>query len=670
VAAAALGLAASVACGPAPVDPRDEKPPSGGWRAGVTGVAPTAGTPGAPGLPDASVPGSDPDAGTTGFPGEDCDGFDNNYNGLIDEAIDLEPCELDEGGWGDTRCLDGELVCTECEPGIARSEDCGCDIKSVQLCSERGFWLPMGACDGCEQPAEPCEVCTPGERRLHRCDGCLPGEDCGATCMGAIWRCTSGCEWEQVSSCTEVPAVCDEDAYQEEACGQCGARTLACDGCFWTYGPCLDQGPCMPGESRTAPCISAGCGDGLTSTLVCGPACQWPSNPTCTGCLIGEIKTEKTECLTGFPCGEEVVQAECKKGPPIPLCDGAVTVFEGAYDIVEEVQSCELPCYPGQGIGCVDAEGQPGGLDVVCSETCEPPPPGAGDCVGGGCGCGGGCVPSEASTPCGCGAIEVTTVGCEVVLDPLDPYAMPEFVEKVTVDNTACPECKPDDILEIDCTDEVGQCGTFIMECEGDTCSYPDEIPPEEIELICFPKPTACVPNEAAVQEVTCGVGACEQTYTTTSTCNPDGCSWTVESTQDGSCPPCRQGETKQVDCTTAAGECGQMELTCDAACEWPHPSGECVPKPSACVPGDSAVQSFSCGDSACGATFSVRQTCAPDGCSYITEQDRSTCPECEAGQSEVTDEECIPGWPICGRKERICADDCTWQMLACPPCG
>ncbi len=124
------------------------------------------------------------------------------------------------------------------------------------------------------------------------------------------------------------------------------------------------------------------------------------------------------------------------------------------------------------------------------------------------------------------------------------------------------------------------------------------------------------------------------------------------------------------MDCITPTGECGEVDMVCSAACEWPEPTGECVPKPEACVPGQQVIDDVSCGDDTCGATYKITKTCAPDGCSWKTEQDQATCPECQQGQTETTATECITGFPICGFKERVCDQNCEWKYLACPPCG
>ena len=235
-----------------------------GWIASCTGTisdwssASTAGA-GDEGEEEGQDPSDDTGGGSA--PGdafadqEVCDGWDNDGDGLIDEDTGGDVCtpefstmeQPDELTW---RCIRGDLVCTECAPGAERLADCGCNIARVDVCDERGRWL-FGVCDGCEQPFVPCE-CTPGESKIERCDTCV-GDDCGATCVGAEYRCNDDCQWELVEDCATREPECDRDQFLEDPCGNCGTRHTVCDGCFWVVGKCEEQGVCSPGDSLRVP---------------------------------------------------------------------------------------------------------------------------------------------------------------------------------------------------------------------------------------------------------------------------------------------------------------------------------------------------------------------------------------------------------------------------------
>ena len=652
------------ACGPALTD--DRKPTQDSeWPVGVavepdheTTIAPVT-----PAIDQVEPPPAE----------EQCNGLDDDGDGLVDELPTDTPCPLDDGTDGVLRCLLGQWTCTVCDPDTAEVQPCGCDLDRVRTCSDRGQWNPWGACDGCSEPSEPCTVCTPGEEVVRRCDECDDEDDCGETCRGATYRCSDACDWEQITPCGPLEAQCDGDSVRVEDCGECGQRLLHCDTCFWTRGICEAQGACEPGDVRLAPCAGEDCVSGRTAELVCDDTCQWPlTPPPCVGCPLGDDRFESEPCVSGHDCGEEVSRHACLAQPAPPRCEGGDPVIEGAFTRVETVTACEVECLPGQVLSCEDASGDAGTYDLPCTATCEPPalpecivpvpqvPP--------------VCVPSESSVDCGCGAAVVTTVVCDDVTGTSDTSVPRVFEAVTTVDDSACPECLPGEARSTSCTTAEGECGQVVEPCDPETCAFQitiDTTDPEALTAACDPLPGACVPGVSTDLMGSCGPRSCGALYTETWTCAPDGCGILIADDRAAACPTCDEDDLRTVDCLTEVGECGTVVQTCDDTCAWPSTDpAECVARDEACVPGDTFTETESCGEDTCGAVITTTHTCLPGGCGWEVETDGSACPECAVGAQETTETECITGWPVCGFRDRICLTSCTWQLQECPPCG
>lgn len=583
---------------------------------------------------------------------EVCDGWDNDQDGETDEGTGGASCTTDTGV-GTEYCVNGRIVCRECEPGQTRAVPCGgCSLNRTDVCNDTGRWV-KGACDDC--PSDPTPTgcgsalaCNPGDTQFRRCDTCPAGQDCGSTCIGSEWRCTEDCEWEQVSGCAIREPVCDRDIVRHEPCARCGLQRITCDGCFWLFEPCKDQGLCNPGDEHAAPCLTRDCATGYTSVVRCNENCEWDAPTGCSGCVPGTTVTEDEPCVEGYPgCGIIRRRIQCVGQTEVHSCQDEPLVTGTVQATVLRNDCIYNECTPGEtgSTPCTVSDGRCGTLSTTCDANCDfTGTPGA------------QCVPRPES--CVPGTVETRQTSC-------GPNACGATFEETRTCGSAgcgfggwsgsrasCPACNAGATGARGCTTADGRCGTQDRIC-SDICEWGDW-------SVCQPRPDSCIPGSTQQETVSCGGGMCGASSTITYTCAANGCGWSSSST---SCPDCAAGQTQARDCTTAVGSCGTQGRTCTGSCSWGDWS-TCQPRPEACTPGETEDRACTW---YCGLPGKEVWEC--NGCGWTRD---SACVPNDSGACVPGERETIGPCPMCPTtiQERICQGDCTWTTTSCPICG
>jgi hypothetical protein len=502
---------------------------------------------------------------------EICDGFDNDGDGAVDEELSGLACDLPNNkGKGTQQCEGGKLLCVTCTPGETRTGSCGCNQERQDVCQSDGTWR-VGTCDGCTEVKTHCEACVPGERIVRRCDGCPPGADCGATCVGSVWECTTDCKWKQIEECKAMTPTCSGDMSVIESCGTCGKRRKACDGCFWNGDLCMDQGECKPGDSRQTACYDKQCAEGMYAPSYCTAQCQWTKPTTCQGCTPG-VTTQTQNCVTGYPqCGQSTLQLTCELKSALQVCGGAQTLPVGQITKYTYLKQCQPNlCVPGrpQTQYCTLPSGAMGTKSVPCNSDCTWGTPT--DCTPGGSTCptSSQCTPAEktsAEKSCGnntCGkkyteTKTCTTTGCGW--------------STTSTQTTACPECAVGQTQQIYCKTPSGACGTVTVKCDA-TCNWESGPTPGSTLAECKPSAGSCVPGTSKTEYVSCGADTCGRTFPRVYKCMATGCGYQFQSEDRAVCPTCKPGasETTPQLCKEGFPSCGQVQRKCNAdTCDW-----------------------------------------------------------------------------------------------------
>ncbi|HJL17534.1 MAG TPA: MopE-related protein [Sandaracinaceae bacterium LLY-WYZ-13_1] len=269
---------------------------------------------------------------------EECNSFDDDCDGMIDEGLGVGgPCGSDEGLCmpGEQRCVDGRVVCVG-EVGPER-EGCDCDDNdcdgTVDEAPEMGALCPPGStCVDC-QCALPCDesefgfTCPTGKAPRVGDDG---------MCFCVADRCDpDDCATQTIEQDEEVRCAPDSDDVSECVCknNEC---TFPCQGVVCTEGTVCDP------RDPLGRCVEDNC-RGL-------------------GCPGGEICDRSTlECVED-PCASVTCEADeaCRMGTCEPTCAGV----ECAGGEVCRSGVCEMD-------RCADASC---GDDAVCD-------PESGECV-------------------------------------------------------------------------------------------------------------------------------------------------------------------------------------------------------------------------------------------------------------------------------------------------
>ncbi len=540
---------------------------------------------------------------------EVCDGLDNDLDGETDEDTgDGQPCTSENGLAGTWRCVAGDRVCQDCRPGDVRTRSCGCGGDTEDACNNAGRWV-IGACGCPDLTDDSCALdpeCQPGEERVRRCDACVAGQDCGSSCMGALFRCTSACTWQQVGGCEVRPPSCDRDLVRVEECGKCGRREVTCDGCFFVESPCSDQGACRPGDSQAVSCFDNACVEGYAASVRCNEQCSWEPR-SCEGCAIGPPRDVDILCVDGHAeCGRRVVRSHCELQRTVTSCEG--TALAIGQDSTETV------------------------LDECANVVAA-----------------GFCTPSEVTTqllscgPNACGRSRTLTRTC-----------LANGCGATEVVSGSCPTCSEGQTYQRACTTATGGCGSQSVTCDS-TCEWGDVSE-------CVQVPDTCVAGSEIVDEISCGPNACGRTITRIRTCPGNGCGWSE--TTVGSCGSCTDGQNDSRACTTAAGACGLQSRGCAAGCEWGAWS-DCTPIAGLCTPGERQTRSCT---AACNKPGTALWECS-GGCGEWTQVGacESALVQCNPGTTETIGP--CPLCPSVPQTRTCDAATCDWVMSTCPIC-
>jgi hypothetical protein len=388
---------------------------------------------------------------------------------------------------------------------------------------------------------------------LIRCDNCTGG-DCGAECVGALWRCTDACEWQELSGCAPRNPECDQDVVLTEPCGLCGHQKIVCDGCFWTREPCMDEGICQPGSTRVLPCPGEDCADNYAATIECTDECVWQAPTDCDGCTPGI--TETTEpCVDGYDCGVRVTRTGCEE-TTVTICGGDILTVGQVIESEVIRDDCRgLECVPGETgtVECVTELGECGGMGVPCSDTCTfgapGPDPATGampECVAHSWSCVPGTVETETQS-CGpgmCGATETITRTCRA-----DGCGWGSS-------GSGCPVCATGETDTRSCTTGSGQCGQQTRTCT-DVCDWGVGW------SACEALPSACTPGATETRSCSHACGSGEQLW------QCDGCQWVPTSSCEPTDAVCTPGEEQLEPCVPGVPECGQRGQRCTDTCTW-----------------------------------------------------------------------------------------------------
>lgn len=614
---------------------------------------------------------------------EECDGLDNDCDGMTDDG---EVCN-------DCLCGDGDCNTSGC--GECWEENCMTCATDCALCGN-------GTCDPGEGPEE-CEVdccgsCTDGVCKGGECNEDDPKhekycpEDCEFPCGDGLCQggenpvdCPQDCEKYACGngSCEpgEDPAKCPGDCAQ--SCGDCacagGESYLTCpvDCGYCGDGYCIDKCSYIPENATVCPqdcgencdllCLGLECGLAGTQCL-CG-LCEDEDM-----CLVGvcseeqQCSVESVDCDDANPCTGDACDPEsgCQHAPlhgepcdddnPCTLteCQSDMCLATGWLDCDDELDCTTDSCQPA--VGCVYE------LDD-------------GDCDDGVT-----CTADTCSKLSGC-----SNVGVDLLCD----------------DDVACTVDTCDPLVGCTHVLDDGLCDGGV-ECTGQVC---------DSQVGCLPVVLGDGTECGAGPEWSCQSGECECTGTcAVNECGPDGCTGSCGECDGqltclaGSCVGCGDGDCgageDQCNCPKdCAGGCagcclegacktGDVSGNCGAGgdpcevCEGGEvcSGGDCVcttQHHQACVNGD--VYSFDSCDGQedkaeeCGEHLCQDATCQPPACpDQFCNGDETPCScaedcgDCPAGESCQADQcEVVCEDDLCGAGE----DKCTCPADCGEPC-
>jgi hypothetical protein len=248
---------------------------------------------------------------------EKCNGADDDCDGEVDEDLVSEPCPVvNELGScpGMTACNDGAV---ECEGEPAEVEDCDGLDNNCNGVADEGYLDSDG--DGVKDCVEtgPCYF-IPGEGPDEDCDGFGDAVDCdpldGEVYPGAEETCDeidNDCDGLVDEGCPCYPECKDKECGNDGCGGSCGfcppcsyctaglcqwtgvpdcqGKECGPDGCGGSCGECDDGDPatddfCMDGECIVLECVTWGnCGNGIVEPMndeECDDGCM-AGNPGC-----------------------------------------------------------------------------------------------------------------------------------------------------------------------------------------------------------------------------------------------------------------------------------------------------------------------------------------------------------------------------------------------------
>jgi hypothetical protein len=483
-----------------------------------------------------------------------CDGIDDDCNGLTDDGYPVSATTCGTGACassGQRACVGGAVV-DSCAPGSPAASDSTCDgvDDDCNGLTDDGFVPSATACGTGACAAAGTTSCTQG--LVH--DSCVPGEPAVAdlTCDGLDDDCNGGTDDSYVSvgvscgvgACQATGTTTCVDGVEGDSCqpadgsgvdDACNGLDDDCDGVadddYLPSPTTCGVGACATTGQRT--CV------GGAEVDSCNPGVPAADDVTCDGqdddcdgVADEDHVASDTTCGVGacarpgvLACVQGLATDTCAPGQPAAddaTCDGQDDDCDGATD--EEYAPRAVAC----GVGACQATGTTTCVAGVEGDSCQPLGGAGADTVCNGVDddCDGAIdddyVPSD--TTCGVGAC--ASVGQKAC------------VEGVAVDScvagTPAPSDTTCDRVDDDCnglvddgwqatatTCGVGAClrhGT--LECQGgaplDSCAAGT---PAEGDASCNGVDDDCngtADDGYVARTVTCGLGACQATGTTT----------------------------------------------------------------------------------------------------------------------------------------------------------
>jgi hypothetical protein len=272
---------------------------------------------------------------------EQCNGIDDNCNGIVDEATcddenecTQDICDVDTGCQHELldvgECKDGDpcTVADHCVAGECLGSPVSCEDSNPctdDTCTEGGCVYSPNQ-DDCDD-VDPCtlgDVCKQGECVGVQVDcGCLTDADCDAVEDGDVCNGTLVCDTAQMPyKCVVNPATVVEclepsgaDAWcLESTCntqtGECGFAASDDDKPCEDGDSCTVSEKCMAGECAGGTLLNCNDGNACTDDL-CHPQSGCSHTPNAAGCDDGD------DCTVGDVCS----QSQCESGVALSCND-------------------------------------------------------------------------------------------------------------------------------------------------------------------------------------------------------------------------------------------------------------------------------------------------------------------------------------------------------------